>query len=306
MDVAITGSSGLIGTALSHSLVADGHRVVRLVRTDASGDLEVAWDPDRGTIDSAQLEGIDAVVHLAGAGIASGRWTEAQKRRVHDSRSRGTALLAESLVMLDRRPSVLVSGSAVGYYGDRGDEDLTEASAPGHDFLAGVCKDWEAATGMAAAAGIRVACIRSGVVLSTEDGILTRLLLPFKLGLGGRFGDGRGYLSWITIDDEVAAIRFLLDHDVAGAVNLTAPAPVTTATFAKTLGAALHRPAVVPVPHLVTKLPFGIGPLADSLIFTSAKVHPTVLQDAGFTFTHPDLESALRALLGHRHEQAAS
>jgi len=305
MDVAITGSSGLIGTALRRSLAADGHRVVRVVRKGKSTEgPTVTWDPQAGVIDGTALEGVDAVVHLAGAGIASGRWTDEHRRRVKESRTRGTAVLSEALACLDAKPRVLLSGSAVGYYGDRGDEELTEASEPGSGFLPEVCLAWEAATGMAEQSGIRVAHLRSGVVQSDEGGALAKQLLPYKLGLGGPAGKGDQWLSWISIDDEVGAIRFLLDHDVAGPVNLTAPAPVTNGEFAKTLGRVLHRPAVVPLPRFLTKLPAGVGDLVDSLLFTGARVRPTVLEEAGYRFRHPGLEIALRALLGKGEERA--
>jgi len=306
MDVAISGASGLVGSALRASLEADGHTAISLVRSGGHGASgpTIAWDPVAGTIDARALEGVDAVVHLAGEGIAAGRWTDEHLARVRDSRTKGTSLIAGALARLDRPPSVLVSGSAIGYYGDRGDELLDERSAPGTDLLGGLCVAWEAAAEPAAAAGIRVARIRTGIVLSTEGGALAKQLLPFKLGLGGKAGSGRQWLSWITLADEVRAIRFLLDHDVAGPVDLTAPNPVTQATFARALGHALHRPTVVPIPRFVGKLPFGIGPLAETLLFSSARVAPTVLEDAGFTFTATTIDEAFAQLLGRRHEQA--
>ncbi len=298
MDVAITGSSGLVGTALRRSLEADGHRAIRVVRPgSAATGPTIDWDPQAGTIDRAGLEGVDAVVNLAGEGIASGRWTDEHRRRVKESRTRATAVLSEALAGLDAKPRVLLSGSAIGYYGDRGDEELTERSQAGTDFLSEVAIAWEAATGMAEQAGIRVTHLRTGIVLSTEGGALAKQLLPFRLGLGGPAGRGDQWLSWISVDDEVSAIRFLLDHDVAGPVNLTAPAPVTNAEFAKTLGRVLHRPAVVPIPRVLAKLPAGVGDLIGSLLFTGARVRPAVLQDAGYRFAHPTLEGALRALL---------
>ncbi|HYI61128.1 MAG TPA: TIGR01777 family oxidoreductase [Acidimicrobiales bacterium] len=298
MRIAVSGSRGLIGSALVRSLQADGHRVARLVRAGGRvGEGDVRWDIEAGEIDTAALEGVDGVVHLAGEGIAAGRWTDEHKRRVRESRTRGTALLSEALAALDVSPRVLLSGSAVGYYGDRGDEELTEASPAGDGFLPELCTAWEAAAGVARQAGIRVAHLRSGIVLDPEGGALAKQLLPFKLGLGGRAGRGDQWLPWITLADEVRAIRFLLDHDVAGPVNLAAPAPVTNATFARTLGRVLRRPAVIPLPHLLTKLPAGIGPLVDNLLFPSAKVRPAALTEAGFTFEDPELEPALRALL---------
>jgi uncharacterized protein (TIGR01777 family) len=298
MRFAITGSSGFLGGALVRSLQRDDHQVVRVVRRATAAPDEVRWDVDAGTIDAAGLEGVDGVVHLAGAGIASARFTDAHKREVRESRTRGTALLADALAGLDRRPSVLLSGSAIGYYGDRGDEELTEQSPPGEGFLPELCVDWEAATGPAGAAGIRVAHLRTGIVLSPDGGALAKQLLPFKLGLGGPAGRGDQWLPWITLADHVAAMRFLLEADVSGPVDLTAPHPVTSKEFATTLGKVLGRPAVLPIPRLVTKLPLGIGPLAENLLFTSAKVRPQVLLDAGFAFGHERLEPALRAVLG--------
>ncbi|MEJ7585378.1 MAG: TIGR01777 family oxidoreductase [Acidimicrobiales bacterium] len=298
MLVAITGSSGLIGSALTRSLTGDGHGVLPVVRTREGHDGPVVqWDPNAGTIDAGGLEGVDAVVHLAGEAIAGGRWTDEHRRRIRESRTRGTALLSESLAGLERPPSVLVSGSGMHYYGDGGDRVLTESSPAGRGFLSEVCQAWEAATGMAAEAGIRVAHIRTAVVLSSAGGALATQLLPYKLGLGGRVGNGRQWFSWITLADHVAAMRFLIDHDVAGPVNLGSPAPVTNATFAKTLGRVLHRPAVIPLPRLITRLPAGIGPLVEELLFHSGRLAPSVLEEAGFEFTHPELEGALRAVI---------
>lgn len=298
MDIAITGASGLIGRALIDALRADGHRPVRLVRTAPKpGDDAIYWDPVAGTIDADSLEGIDAVVHLAGEGIAERRWSPEQKRRILDSRVDGTTLLSTTLAGLERRPKVLLSGSAIGIYGDRGDEQLTEASTPGDIFLSEVCKAWESATASAEAAGIRVAHLRTGIVLDASGGALAKTLPLFKLGLGGRLGSGSQWWSWISIDDEVDAIRFLLDADVSGPVNLTAPTPVTNAEFTKVLGQVLGRPTLFPVPKFGPKVLLG-SELAEQLLFTSARVLPSVLTDAGYTFTTPDLEAGLRKVLG--------
>jgi len=298
MDVAITGATGLIGTALGRSLSADGHTVVPVVRRPVGADERaVRWDPAAGTIDAAALEGIDAVVHLAGAGIGDKRWSDERKRVILESRTQGTALLATTLAGLDRRPTVLVSGSAIGFYGDRGDEVLTEQSAPGDDFLASICVPWEAAAAPVTDAGIRLTTIRTGVVLSPDGGALPKMLPLFKLGVGGRFGSGKQWWSWISLADEIAAIRFLLDHEVHGPVNLTAPGATTNAEFSKVLGHVLHRPAALPVPAFGPKLLVG-GELAQALLFTSAHVTPTALEAAGFAFAHPDLDGALRAVLG--------
>jgi uncharacterized protein (TIGR01777 family) len=296
MDVVISGASGLIGTAVRRSLTADGHRVIALVRRTARTGDEIEWDPAAGTLDPAALEGIDAVVHLAGAGIADKRWTTDRKRVILESRTKGTALLAGALAKLDRPPTAFVSGSAVGFYGDGGDDVLTESSARGDIFLAELCEAWEAAAAPAADAGIRTARIRTGLIITPEGGPLAKLLPLFKLGLGGRMGGGREWWSWISLTDEVRAIRFLIDHDVSGPVNLTAPNPVRSAELTKTLGRVLHRPALVPVPSFGPKLLFG-SELADQLLFLSQRIVPDVLTTQGFTFEHPDIETALRAEL---------
>jgi uncharacterized protein (TIGR01777 family) len=302
MDVAVTGSTGFIGTALVDALTAAGHRVVPIVRV-APGSAAplsdaVVWDPRAGTIDAAGMEGLDAVVHLAGAGIGDKRWNEDYKRELLDSRVQGTGLLARTLAGLRRPPGVLVSASAVGWYGDRGDEVLDETAAPGTGFLAMVCQQWEAAADPARAAGIRVAHPRSGVVLSPRGGALKKELPLFKLGLGGRFGTGRQWQSWITLDDEVRALLYLLSADVGGPVNLTTPTPVTNAEMTKTLGAVLHRPTVLPVPSFGPKLILG-PELAAVLLYEGQRVLPRALEAGGFRFTHPELEEALRAVLGH-------
>jgi uncharacterized protein (TIGR01777 family) len=292
--IAITGASGLIGTALQERLRAEGHEVVPIVRR-AGLPRTIFWDPAQGQLDGRDLEGLDAVVNLAGEGIGARRWNEAHKARVLESRRAGTALLSEALASTTDRPAVLVSGSAIGWYGDRGDEELTEASGPGDDFLHEVCQAWEAATAPAEAAGIRVAHLRTGLVLDRSGGVLPRMALPFRLFAGGRIGSGRQWMSWIHLDDEVDAIRFLLEHPIRGAVNATAPTPVTNAVFAKALGRALHRPAAVPVPAFGPRLLLG-REMADSLLFVSQRVLPEVLASNGFPFAHPDLDDALAAI----------
>ncbi len=298
MKVAVTGSTGLIGHSLVESLRTAGHDALAVVRpssADVTG-ATIRWDPAAGEMDSAALEGLDAVVHLAGAGIADKRWTEDRKRLVMESRTRSTTLLAESMATLERPPSVLLSGSAVGYYGDTGDHRTDESGPPGKDFPAEVCMAWEAATAPAEDAGVRVAHLRTGIVLSTEGGALAKQLTPFKLGLGGRAGSGAQYMSWIHIDDEVAAIIHLLTAEVTGAVNLTAPEPVTNAEFTKTLGETLHRPTTV-LPMIGPRILYG-RELADSLLLTSQRVVPTALEGSGFRFSHPKLRDALADLLG--------
>ncbi len=296
MDVLVTGSHGLIGSALIPRLRADGHRVARLVRGAPEGGDDVRWDPQAGTIDAAGLEGIDAVIHLAGAGIGDKKWTDDRKQLILESRTQGTSLLARTLAALDRKPSVLLSGSAIGIYGARGSEVLTEASAPGSGFTAEVCTAWEAATAPAAEAGIRAVHLRTGIVLSSNGGALGRMLTPFKLGIGGRMGSGEQYMSWIAIDDEVGAIRHLLTADVAGPVNLTAPNPATNAEFTAALGDALHRPTKLPTPMLPLKVLYG-GELVQSLLLDGQRVLPAALEASGYEFALPDLDGALAAVL---------
>jgi len=298
MDVVVSGSSGMIGTALGRALVAQGHAVIPLVRRPvAAGERAVHWDPAAGEIDTTGLEGVDAVVHLAGEGIAEKRWTDDQKARILSSRTRSTTLLAEAIAGLERPPSVLVSASGIGYYGDRGDEVLTETSTPGDDFLADVCVRWEAATGMAREAGVRTVHLRTGIVLDKDQGALAKQLLPFKLGIGGRLGSGQQWQSWITLTDHVAAIGHLIRSEVSGPVNLVAPAPVRNIEFTKTLGRVLGRPTLLPIPTFAPALLYG-RELVDSLLLVSQRAEPRVLLDSGFTFTHPDLETGLRAVLG--------
>lgn len=298
LTVAVTGATGLIGSALVERLRGDGHTVRRVVRRDpAPGD--VTWDPARGSIEAAALEGTDAVVHLAGAGIGDHRWTPEYKRELRDSRLLGTGLVARTLAELERPPHTLVSASAIGIYGSSETETFDESSPPGQGFLAELCGEWEAATGPAEAAGVRVAHIRSGIVLSKQGGALRKQLPLYRLGLGGKLGSGRQWQSWVTIDDEVGAIVHLLRSDVRGPVNPTAPAPVTQADFAHTLARVLHRPAFLPIPRFAPKLLLG-DELATNLLFTGQKVLPTVLSASGYTFEHPELDGALRAVLGKR------
>ena len=294
--IAITGASGLIGTALARHLRDTGRRVVTFDRTGGSGPDSISWNPATGVIDAERLVGVDAVVHLAGAGIGDRRWTDDYKREILESRTKGTRLLASAMASTAGGPRILLSGSAIGYYGESETATFDETSAAGKGFLADVCVEWEAATQPAEAAGIRVAHLRTGIVLSPKGGALKKLLPLFRLGLGGRMGSGRQWQSWISIDDEVAAIDHLLSSSVSGAVNLTAPVPVSQADFTKTLARVLRRPSIVPVPSFGPKLLLG-SELADALLFTGQKVLPAVLERDGFRFAHPDLESALRHLL---------
>ena len=301
MDVAVTGSTGLIGSALCTALEARGDRVVRILRRDPSGRGEIHWDPADGVLDPSDLRGTDAVVHLAGAGIADRRWTPAQRNRIRESRTRGTTLLAGALAEIrdDGGPSTLVSGSAIGVYGDAGDHLLDEDGPRGTGFLADVCIAWERATERAGNAGIRVAHARTGVVLSPEGGLLAKQLPLFRLGLGGRLGSGHQYLSWISLRDEVAALLWLVDREVEGPVNLVAPSPVTNAEFAQSLGSALGRPARLPVPTAMPMVMFGRD-LVRELMLASTRVRPRVLEDGGFAFTDPELGPALRVMVDGR------
>lgn len=296
MDIAISGASGLIGTALTASLKANGHRPIALVRRTASGADEISWDPAAGTIDAASLEGIDGVVHLAGAGIGDKRWTDDRKKLLLDSRVDGTKLLATTLAGLAKTPSVFVSGSAIGYYGSRGDEELTEASSRGTGFLADLVVAWEAAAQPAIDAGIRTAFARTGIVMTPKGGALKKQLPLFKLGLGGRFGSGKQWLGWISLDDEIKAIEFLLSSDLAGPVNLAAPNSVDNNDFTKTLGTILKRPTLLPVPMIGPKLLFG-AEMVDEVLTSSNRVIPQALTEGGFQFQDPTLEAALRSML---------
>ncbi|MBC8365659.1 MAG: TIGR01777 family protein [Actinobacteria bacterium] len=301
MDVAVTGSTGLIGSALCAALRARGDRVVRILRRVPNEPDEICWDPTGSELDPADLRGIDAVVHLAGAGIADRRWTRSQRDSIRESRTLGTTLLAGALAAIhdDGGPSTLVSGSAIGIYGDAGDRPLDEDSPRGTGFLADVCAEWEQATASAGNAGIRVAHARTGVVLSTDGGLLAKQLPLFRLGIGGRLGNGRQYLSWISLRDEVAALLWLLDREVEGPVNLVAPEPVTNSEFARSLGSTLGRPARLPVPSLMPMLLFGRD-LVRELMLASTRVRPGVLQDTGFPFSDPELGGALNFLIDGR------
>ena len=297
MKVLLSGASGLVGTALTKSLSSDGHQVLRLVRgsSPASDADAITWSAVEGTVDTQALAAhgrLDAVVHLAGEGIANRRWTTAQKARLRDSRVIGTRGLAEAVAELPEPPGVLVSASAIGWYGDRGAEWVDETDEPGEMFLSDVCRDWEAATTPAREAGIRVVNHRIGVVLSANGGALTKMLLPFKLGLGGRVGPGDQYWSWITLDDLVASIRHVSDTEtVSGPVNTVAPAPSPHLEFTKSLGKALRRPTIFPMPAFVARLM--LGQMADELLLGGARIRASVLEQTGFQWTHRELDEAL-------------
>ncbi|MFN8390667.1 MAG: TIGR01777 family oxidoreductase [Bdellovibrionota bacterium] len=297
MKVLISGSSGFVGTALVARLRDIGHTVVRLVRTRSSKDKDsVFWDPDAGVIDSSSLIGIEAVIHLAGENVSAHRWSAAQRKKILESRTRGTELIGRTISALQPQPKVLLSASAIGYYGNHGSDEMTEQHPAGRGFLADVCVEWERTAKESVADSIRLVFLRIGVVLGKDGGALGKMLLPFRLGIGGPIGDGKNFLSWIALPDLVEAIIFCLDHDqMSGPVNLCAPKAVTSRDFAKALGRALHRPAVLPVPELMLKLVF--GEMAEQTILSSMRVVPARLLDAGFAFKYVDVETALKAVI---------
>ena len=294
MKVLISGSSGLVGSALVFNLIADGHQVFRLVRSDKEDGI--FWNPDQPIQDKKSLEGFDAVVHLAGDNISEGRWNEAKKQKIRSSRTTGTRYLAETLASLNDPPKCFICASASGYYGDRGEELLTEDSGPGHGFLADVCQEWEASTQPVVDRGIRTVFTRFGIILSPKGGALKKMLPPFKMGLGGKIGSGNQYWSWIDLDDTVGIIQFCLANDsLQGPVNVSTPEPVTAETFTDTLGRVLKRPSLFPVPAFAAKLAF--GEMAEALLLASFRMKPAKLISAGYNFAFPDLESSLRHLL---------
>ncbi len=296
MKIVVSGSTGLIGSALTSALTRRGDKVIPLVRRRvAPGEQALAWDPERATIDRAGLESADAVIHLAGENVF-GRWSPAKKQRIYDSRVKGTRLVSDALAGLHRPPATLLAASAIGYYGDRGEETVTEDSAPGEDFLAHVARDWEAATAPAIRAGIRVVNMRTGVVLTTAGGALPKMLPAFRLGLGGPVGSGNQYLSWIVLDDIINAILHLLGNpNLVGPVNMTAPTPLTNRDFAKTLGKVLGRPAVVTVPAFALRIAFGTDGAA--MVQSGQRVLPARLIASAFRFSFREVEPALRHLL---------
>ncbi|MBW7865302.1 MAG: TIGR01777 family protein [Candidatus Hydrogenedens sp.] len=301
MLIAVTGATGLIGSTLLPRLTEAGHKVRRLARTaspdGADADQLSYWNPAKGVLDKDALKGVDAVIHLAGESVAARRWTAPVKARIHDSRTHGTALLAQRMADMDRPPKVFVSASAVGYYGSRGGTPLTEQNGAGEGFLARVCRDWEAAATPAAEAGVRVVHPRIGMVLDPEGGALAKMLPPFRMGLGGVIGDGRAWMSWISLPDLVEVLLALAVQDrFTGPVNATAPEPVTNQDFTKTLAAVLRRPAFLPVPAPAVRLLF--GEMGGALLLSSLRVLPEKLGNAGHRFGHATLEPALRDLLG--------
>jgi uncharacterized protein len=295
MKILVSGATGFIGTALSGHLSDARHDVIPLGRS-RSRPFSIVWDPEKGEIEADKLTGIDAVVHLAGENIASGRWTASKKERLVSSRVKGTRLLSEALARMPSPPQVLVSGSAIGYYGNRGNETLREESAPGNGFLADLCKQWEAATDAATRKGIRVVHLRTGIVLAPHGGVLGKMLPPFKLGVGGKIGSGEQFMSWITLEDLCGCILHCIQSPgLHGAVNAVAPHPVTNLEFTKTLGRVISRPTIVPMPAFAARL--ALGQMADELLLSSAKVEPAKLLGTRFGFRHKELEGALVSLL---------
>jgi uncharacterized protein (TIGR01777 family) len=296
MKILIGGSHGLVGTALIKSLEAQGHEIFRLVRHAPTSKTEVEWSPDRYSIALARIEGFDAVVNLAGESIAEGRWTDDKKRRIRESRVKGTKLLGDALANLTVPPKTFVCASAIGYYGNRGDELLTESSAAGDNFLAKVCAEWEEATALATEKGIRVVNARFGIILDTNGGALKKMLPPFRMGVGGRIGNGKQWMSWIALDDVIGGIQFALANDSTKVpINFVAPVPVTNFEFTKTLGKVLSRPTVLPIPAFAVKLLF--GEMGEALLLGGQRVAPERLIAEGYEFRYPQLEKALAHIL---------
>ena len=297
MKIAIAGASGLVGTALIPALEAQGHEVTRLVRTAARAG-EIEWHPNKDEVSAASLEGFDIIINLAGENIAGGRWTDEQKRKIRDSRVNGAHLLSEAIAKIERKPRAFVCASATGIYGDRGDEILDEQSESGGGFLAGVCREWEMACDLAVKAGVRVVNLRFGPILAREGGMLAKLLTPFKMGMGGKVGSGKQFISWISLEDAINAIVLAInDESIRGPLNVVSPNPVTNEEFTKTLGHVLNRPTALAMPAFAARLAF--GEMADEMLLVSQRVMPKRLNAAGFEFKYPGLESALRHYLAN-------
>ena len=292
MKVLITGASGLIGKELQKSFEQKGYEMLLASRSEPKDDKHVQWSIDEGFTDPDKLEGIDVVVHLAGENVSGLRWTDEKKKAIRDSRILGTRNVVDAISKLKHKPKTFIASSAIGFYGERGDEEVTESSAAGDNFLAGVCREWEAESRRAEDAGIRTVLLRTGIVLSKDGGSLSTMLLPFKLGVGGVVGSGKQWMSWISLDDQIAAINFLIDNEnVRGAVNLVGPNPVTNHDFTKTLGDVLYRPTFLPLPEFAVSMIF--GEMGDALLLASTKVMPKRLEDVGFEFKYPNLKPAI-------------
>jgi len=305
MKVLVSGAKGLVGSELVPLLTSQGQDVYRLTRSQADEAHDIVWDPTRGDIAKARLEGTDIVVHLAGEGIANKRWNARVKEEIRRSRVEGTRLLCETLTQLETAPKTLICASAIGFYGDRGADLLNETSSPGTGFLAEVCQQWEAACEPARAKGIRVVNLRLGMILSTKGGGLAKMLTPFKMGVGGNVGSGNQYWSWIAIDDVIGAINHCIVNDkISGAVNTTAPCPLTNRDFTRSLGTVLLRPTLIPMPAVAARM--ALGEMADALLLSSARVMPNRLSETGYHFQYPTLEPALKHLLAHNGSEATA
>jgi len=292
MKILITGATGLIGTELQISFADKGYDMLLASRKEPEGDGQVQWSTEEGFAEPEKLEGLDAVVHLAGENVSGLRWTEEKKKAIRDSRVLGTRSVVDAISRLKDKPKVLVASSAIGFYGERGDEEVTESSSAGDNFLAHVCRDWEAESRRAEDAGIRTVLLRTGIVLSKDGGALGTMLMPFKLGVGGVVGSGKQWMSWISMDDHIAVINYALENEnLRGAVNSVAPSPVTNEEFTKTLGDVLYRPTILPVPEFVVGMVF--GEMGDALLLASTKVLPKRLEAAGFEFKYPQLKPAI-------------
>src|SRR6267378_2464584 len=295
MKILVAGATGLVGSALIPALEADGTEITRLVRSSPKAN-DIEWHPNHEQIDAARLECFDAIINLAGESIAEGRWTDEKKRKIHDSRVNGTHLLSEAIAKLAQRPRVFLCASATGFYGDRDDDILDETSESGGGFLADVCREWEDATEPATKAGVRVVNLRFGPILAREGGMLGKMLTPFKMGMGGKVGSGKQYISWVAIDDVVGAIKLALaDGSIHGPLNVVSPNPVTNEAFTRTLGEVLSRPTVMCIPAFVARLAF--GEMADEMLLVSQRVTPKKLNDVGYEFRYPELEGAFRHVL---------
>ena len=293
MKILITGASGLIGQALQKSFTEKGYEMLLASRKDPTDDKHIKWSIEDGFADPDKLEGVDVVVHLAGENVSGLRWTDEKKKAIRDSRVLGTRNVVDAISKLKAKPKTFIASSAIGFYGERGDEEVTESSAAGHNFLAGVSKEWEAESRRAEDAGIRTVLLRTGIVLSKDGGALGTMLMPFKLGVGGVVGSGKQWMSWISLDDEIAIINFAIENEnIRGAVNAVAPNPVTNQEFTKTLGEVLYRPTFLPLPEFAVSMVF--GEMGDALLLASTRVLPKRLEDAGFEFKYADLKSALK------------